>query len=198
MVRVLSPYLKWFLVVWVLWLFATHLVATAHHRYVEAACRGKLASWIPGCQSSSQGSQSAVPLYCNIPWSNSFLSSCASARGASVDAKTAIDSASSAQAGLNDVIVSVGQNYELSRELVLHESALRDLAIRVRASDLDRKEDLDRELKSLVKLTDEAGWSVTENCCSRGAAPTANVWKQVDVRLHGKGWQGHGRNYFHR
>ena len=73
------------------------------------------------------------------------------------------------------MIRSVGQNHELSRELALRESELRHLAIRVRASDLDGKKDLDRELKSLVKHTDEADWSVATSYYLRGATSTANT-----------------------
>lgn len=60
------------------------------------------------------------------------------------------------QQELSDVMSSVGQNFQLARGMISHEYAVRDLKIRVGASDLRRKHELTEQLAMLIDRTDEA------------------------------------------
>lgn len=51
------------------------------------------------------------------------------------------------------VMDRVGHNFDLARDMVGHEFAVRDLRIRVAASNLSRRQELTRELESLIRYT---------------------------------------------
>ncbi|KAK4225380.1 hypothetical protein QBC38DRAFT_483122 [Podospora fimiseda] len=77
------------------------------------------------------------------------------------------------QEELSKVMDTVGRGFDLARDMVHHEYAVRDLRIRVSASTLPRKEELSKELQTLVRQTKEA---------ARGLSRfTAKVSKSVDM-----------------
>lgn len=51
------------------------------------------------------------------------------------------------------VMDQVGQNFEIARKMAGHELAVRDLRVRVRMSNLPHKEEITRELDSLIQYT---------------------------------------------
>ena len=64
-----------------------------------------------------------------------------------------ISKVATSQDALTVVMDRVGQNFDLARDMVGHEFAVRDLRIRVVASNLSRKEELTKELESLIWYT---------------------------------------------
>jgi hypothetical protein len=57
------------------------------------------------------------------------------------------------QQELDLVMNSVGKNFDLARDMVGHEFAVRDLRIRVAAGDLYRRREIANELDSLIRET---------------------------------------------
>ena len=54
---------------------------------------------------------------------------------------------------LTVVLDRVGQSYDLARDMIGHEYAVRGLRIRVASSNLERKQELTQELESLIGYT---------------------------------------------
>lgn len=125
--RTLYPVWKWILLMYIGWMAFSYLLAYAY-RSVTAAM---------------------APL-CSIPFVGSQLPLCTVHPGDNpIDASKVATS----QEGFTVVMDRVGQNFDLARDMVGHEFAVRDLRIRVAASNLSRKEELTRELESLIRYT---------------------------------------------
>ena len=92
----------------------------------------------------------AIAPLCNIPIVGSQLPYCKVHPGENL---VDVSRVATAQEGLTLVMNRVGQNYDLARDMVGHEFAVRDLRIRVAASSLSRKKELTRELESLIRYT---------------------------------------------
>ena len=89
---------------------------------------------------------------CAIPVIGSQIPFCTGPlefKDGSVDASKVATS----QEELTVVMDRVGQNFDLARDIVAHEFTLRDLRIRVVASNLARKHEIAQELDSLIRLT---------------------------------------------
>ena len=136
MYRVLYFFLKWPLLICIIWIALTHAyLAGVNHlsQTVEPYCEmwivGKLIPFCPAPTTTKEGS-----------------------------ADNATATITSLQDEIGGVVDSVGQNHELARLMTRHEAALRDLNIRVGASNLQYKQQLGRELDSLIRFTDEAAW----------------------------------------
>ena len=57
------------------------------------------------------------------------------------------------QESFDGVMLPAGRNYDLAKSMVGHQHAVRDLRIRVKASELHRKKELEAALESLIRLT---------------------------------------------
>ena len=128
--------MKWPIFFYILWLIASHALV---------ACKTLI-------------SQSVEP-YCGTPIIGNMIPFCPGAGGTlSGTAANFTAKALSTQEELGGVMESVGQNHEQARDMTKHEWVLRDLRIRVAASKLSRKAELEGELNTLIKLTDDAAW----------------------------------------
>ncbi len=88
---------------------------------------------------------------CGLPMS-SWVKFCTNNPTPSVD----VTKLATSQKELTIVMDQVGRGFDLARDMVGHEFAVRDLRIRVVASKLARKEKLTRELKLLIQQTKQA------------------------------------------
>ena len=123
--RTLYPFWKWLLLIYIGWMAFTYLLAYA---YRSAAA--------------------AIAPMCTIPIVGSQLPFCTVHPDPIKASKVA-----TSQEGFTVVMDRVGQNFDLARDMVGHEFAVRDLRIRVAASNLLRKKELTRELESLIRYT---------------------------------------------
>ena len=130
LLRVFYPVWKWVILCYILWLAVSYLLVTLY----------KLAL------------SSAITTLCPIPFAGSYIPFCAEPRDRSIDASRVATS----QEGLVVVMEQVGQSFDLARDIVGHEFAVRDLRLRVTASNLQRKQELTRELESLIRYTRHA------------------------------------------
>ena len=96
----------------------------------------------------------ALEPICRTPIIGERIPFCAGS--AETELKTDVTSIALPQQELSDVMSSVGQNFQLARGMISHEYAVRDLKIRVGASDLRRKQELAEQLAMLIDRTDEA------------------------------------------
>ena len=120
--------LKWILLIYIAWMIITHLMA-----YVRSAT-AKLA---PMCSIPIVGSR--LP-FCTIPNKTD---------GRVVD----VSRVATSQEELTVVMDQVGVNFDLARNMVDHQFAVRDLRIRVAASEFSRRNELTDELDSLSRYT---------------------------------------------
>ncbi|KAK4169661.1 hypothetical protein QBC43DRAFT_306494 [Cladorrhinum sp. PSN259] len=145
----LYPIWKWLLIGYILWLSFSSLAVR-----VTTAVTKSISQTI-----------------CPIPFLGPAIPLCAATLKATrpIDASKVLTS----QEELSRVMDTVGRNFDLARDMVGHEFAVRDLRIRVAASTLPRRDELSRELASLVRQTKEA---------ARGLSRfTAKVSKSVDM-----------------
>lgn len=127
--RALYPIWKWFVVVYIVWLAISYL-AVSIYRFATMALA-------PICSIPVIGPQ--IPLYT-----------------VSVEPNSRPINASKVATCQEELIVvmdRVGRNFDLARDMVGHEFAVRDLRIRVAASNLLGKQELIRELESLIRYT---------------------------------------------
>ena len=127
--RLLYPIWKWILLAYLLWLAVTYLFAFLYRFATDALA--------PICSIPIVGSR--IP-FCALP-------------SEPKDRDLDISKVATSQDGLGVVMDRVGQNFDLAREMVGHEFAVRDLRIRVAASNLARKKELTQELESLIRYT---------------------------------------------
>ena len=125
--RTLYPVWRWLLLIYIGWMAFTYLLAYA---YRSAAV--------------------AVAPFCTIPIVGPQLPFCTVHPG---DKPINASKVATSQEGFTVVMDRVGQNFDLARDMVGHEFAVRDLRIRVAASNLSRKKELTRELESLIRYT---------------------------------------------
>jgi len=125
--RLLYPIWKWPLIIYIAWLLASYLIT-----YAYVAISDTLAANI-----------------CPIPIIGSKFPFCLpkDQRSLSYDRFTA------SQEEFVVVMDQVGQGFDIARDMVGHEFSLRDLKIRVAASNLSRKDELARELEGLIRQT---------------------------------------------
>ncbi|KAK3988502.1 hypothetical protein QBC44DRAFT_329157 [Cladorrhinum sp. PSN332] len=143
------PLWKYLLLLYVIWLFLSNLLV----------------------QLTAAVSKGVTKTLCPIPFVGSSIPLCAaSPRGARVISASKVVKS---QEELSKVMDTVGRGFDLARDMVGHEFAVRDLRIRVSASTLPRREELSKELQTLVRQTKEA---------ARGLSRfTAKVGKSVDM-----------------
>jgi hypothetical protein len=127
--KVLYPIWKWFLLGYIIWLAITYLVISIY-RFATTALA-------PMCSIPIIGPQ--IP-FCIVP---------SDPKDRPINASKVATS----QEVLAVVMDRVGQNFDLARDMIGHEFAVRDLRIRVAASNLSRKQELTRELESLIRYT---------------------------------------------
>ena len=125
--RISYPVWKWLLLIYIGWLAFTYLLAYAY-----------------------RSATAAIAPLCTIPIVGSQLPFCTVHPG---DNPLDASKVATSQEGFTVVMDRVGQNFDLARDMVGHEFAVRDLRIRVTASNLSRKQELTRELESLIRYT---------------------------------------------
>jgi len=130
----LYPIWKWFLLGYLIWLAGSYLLVSLYSLAVS----------------------SLSATLCPIPILGSRIPFCATSIDRSID----LSRITTSQDELTLVMDNVGQNFGLARDMVGHEFAVRDLRIRVGASDLARKQELTRELESLIRNTKQTAKSV--------------------------------------
>lgn len=127
--KILYPIWKWILLAYLLWLGATYLFVFLYRFATDAlapiCATPIIGASIPFCAPSSE----------------------------SKDRDLNISKVATSQDELIVVMDRVGQNFDLARDMTGHEFAVRDLRIRVAASNLSRKKELTRELESLIRYT---------------------------------------------
>ena len=89
---------------------------------------------------------------CPIPIIGPAIPLCAPAANHTID----VFKVATSQEDLSLVMDRVGRGFDLARDMVGNEFAVRDLKIRVAASNLPRKLELVRELESLIRHTKQA------------------------------------------
>ena len=89
---------------------------------------------------------------CTIPISGPHLPFCSMSFDP-VDQTVDGSKVATAREELTIFMDRVGQNFDLARDMVGHEFTVRDLRIRVAVSNLSRKQELTRELESLIRHT---------------------------------------------
>ena len=125
--KTLYPLWKWLLLVYIGWMAFSYLAI-----YVYRSATAAIAPW------------------CRIQIVGPMLPFCTVHPGDNpIDASKVATS----QEEFTVVMDRVGQNFDLARDMVGHEFAVRDLRIRVAASNLSRKKELTRELESLIRYT---------------------------------------------
>lgn len=141
---------KWLVLLYIIWLLLSNLLVRL-------------------TQALSNGISSTL---CPIPFVGSSIPLCATASPKGprpIDASKVVKS----QEELSKVMDTVGRGFDLARDMVGHEFAVRDLRIRVAASALPRREELSNELQTLARQTKDA---------ARGLSRfTAKVSKSVDM-----------------
>lgn len=125
----LYPFWKWLLLTYVVWMAIMYLV-TLVGCSATAALAPMCSTWfigpkIPFCSVSSEPKDRPINVL----------------------------KVATSQDVLTVVMDRVGQNFDLARDMVGHEFAVRDLRIRVAASNLSCKKELTRELESLIRYT---------------------------------------------
>lgn len=127
--RLLYPIWKWLLVAYLVWMVLSYLIAFLY-----------------------QSVTTALSPMCSVPILGSKLMFCdwSSGRG---DRPINVSKVATSQEVLTIVMDRVGQNFDLARDMTGHEFAIRDLRIRVAASNLSRRQELARELDSLSRYT---------------------------------------------
>lgn len=127
--RACYPVWKWLVVGYLVWMGLSYLLASVY-RTVSSKLSPVCSSWII---------RSTVP-FCNwLPDAGSQV--------------TDISKVATSQEGLTVVMDRVGENFDLARDMTGHEFAIRDLKIRVSASNLSRGQEIARELESLSRNT---------------------------------------------
>jgi len=91
---------------------------------------------------------------CSIPYIGARIPPCPLINKFS-DRPINVSKVSDSQEGLNVVRSQVGESYDLATGMAYNEFAVRDLKIRVRASNLPRKWELVKELEALSRYTKE-------------------------------------------
>ena len=129
LLMILYPFCKWVLLGYAVWMAITYLVTSMY--------RSRTAALAPMCSIPVVGPQ--MP-FCTVSFEskNRFVN---------------VSKVATSQDTLAVVMDRVGQNFDLARDMVGHEFAVRDLKIRVAASDLSRKKELTQELESLIRYT---------------------------------------------
>ena len=125
----LYPIWKWFFLGYLVWLAITYLMAFLY--------RSATAALAPVCSWPIIGPQ--IP-FCTMSFEP---------RDRPID----VSKVATSQDVLTVVMDRVGQNFDIAKDMVGHEFAVRDLRIRVAASNLSRKRELTRELETLVRHT---------------------------------------------
>ena len=126
---ILYPVWKWILLIYIGWVIMTHLVAYMYRSVIVTL----------------------API-CSIPILGSRIQFCAVI--SDIDNRALdVSTVATTQDGLTVVLDRVGQNFDLARDMVDHEFAVRDLRIRVAASELSRRKELTQELDSLIRYT---------------------------------------------
>ena len=128
-VRISYPLWKWIAIGYLLWMGFSFLLAWMY--------RSAASILSPVC--SHRIIQSNFPPCSWIPGAESHA----------IDVSKVVTS----QEGLTMVMDRVGENFDLAREMTGHEFAVRDLRIRVAASNLSRRQELAQELDSLSRYT---------------------------------------------
>ena len=129
---------KWPVLIYILWMVVSHSIMAYSDQICEAVG--------PYCANKYYGS--LIPFFCQLNWSDT-----PDGRGFE-----AIEKLAASQDGLVVVVYSVGQNHEMARDITRHKPALRDLRIRVAASNFNMKEKLTENLEGMIKYTDETSW----------------------------------------
>jgi hypothetical protein len=130
LLRSLYPVWKWVLLGYIIWLSVSHLAVFLYKTAVS----------------------SALTTLCPIPIIGSAIPVCEAPKDRPIDASKVAAS----QEELSIVMDKVGHGFDLGRDMVGHEFAVRDLRIRVAASNLPRRQELTRELESLIRYTKQA------------------------------------------
>ena len=121
------PLWRWILLIYIGWMTFAYLLSYAY-----------------------RSATAAIAPLCTIPIVGSQLPFCTVHPGENpID----VSKVATSQEGFTVVMDRVGQNFDLARDMVGHEFAVRDLRIRVAASNLSRKKELTRELESLIRYT---------------------------------------------
>lgn len=128
--RALYPLIRWPLFFYVLWVILSNSMLFFYHKAV----------------------QQLEPV-CGLPMVGHLIPLCSGSSEAPPSMTIDVTKVATSQGELDLVINSVGQNFGLARDMVGHEFAVRDLRIRVAASDLSRKGEIASELDSLVRET---------------------------------------------
>ncbi|KAF2238265.1 hypothetical protein EV356DRAFT_507360 [Viridothelium virens] len=147
--RLTYPVWKWVLFIYLLALCISWLFALLRHYTV--------ATLSPICSIPIIGSR--IP-FCT--WSLEFH-----------DGSNDASKVATSQEELTIVMDRAGQNFEFARDMVGHEFTLRDLRIRVAASDLARGKEIAQELASLAQLTKRTAKNLSRF--------TARVGKSIDA-----------------
>ena len=127
--RLLYPIWKWMLLLYLVWMVLSYLLAFLYQSVTTALS--------PMCSVPILGSKL---MFCN--WSTE-----------GGDRPIDVSKVATSQEVLTIVMDRVGQNFDLARDMTGHEFAIRDLRIRVAASNLSRRQELARELDSLSRYT---------------------------------------------
>lgn len=127
--RACYPIWKWLVVGYLVWIGLSYLLASMY-RSVASKLSPVCSTWIIGS---------------TLPFCNWF----SDAEARAID----VSKVATSQEGLTVVMDRVGENYDLARDMTGHEFAIRDLRIRVAASNLSRRQELARELDSLSRYT---------------------------------------------
>ena len=129
--KVLYPIWKWFLLGYVIWLAITYLVVSIY-RFVATTL---------------------APV-CYIPFIRPQIPLCTEPSEAK-DRPINASKVATSQQVLTIVMDRVGQNFDLARDMIGHDYAVRDLRIRLAASNLSPKQELTQELTSLIRDTED-------------------------------------------
>lgn len=127
--RACYPVWKWLVVGYLVWMGLSYLLASMY-RSMASKLSPVCSFWI---------------IRSNLPLCNWFPD----AESQVID----VSKVATSQEGLTVVMDRVGENFDLARDMTGHEFAIRDLRIRVAASNLSRRQELARELDSLSRYT---------------------------------------------
>lgn len=122
--------LKWTLLIYIAWMIITHLMAFIH-----------------------SATETLAPI-CSIQIVRSHLPFCTGFYNTD-NRVIDVSRVATTQEQLIVVVDRVGVNFDLARDMVDHEFAVRDLRIRVAASGLARRKELTHELDSLSRYTEQ-------------------------------------------
>lgn len=127
LLRALYPIWRWLLLGYIVWLIISYLVVFLYNLAIS----------------------SLSTTLCPIPIIGPAIPLCAPPINHTIDASKVLTS----QEDLSLVMDQVGRGFDLARDMVGNEFAVRDLKIRVATSNLPRKLELVRELESLIRDT---------------------------------------------